>query len=87
MAAHLAGCASPSLCERKARCLPRECPGTSVVGFPDLSCERKTETCSPGQRAQMEGYVSCLEEAGQCSLDVMRACQKRFPGGVNLLCS
>lgn len=52
----------------------------------DPYCERKIEKCSPAQKAQMEGYVSCLEAAGVCSLDVMRACQQRYPGGVNLFC-
>lgn len=83
----LGACAGPGLCERKARYLTRTCSGTSVAVSIDPTCKRKIERCTPGQLTQMEGYVSCLESAGECSLDVMRACQERFPGGVNLVCS
>ena len=85
LALSLAGCAA-GLCERKARFFRDTCSGAEVAYNVDPSCEKRIELCTPGQKAQMEGYVSCLEQAGQCSLEVMRACQDRYPGGVNLIC-
>lgn len=83
----LAGCASvPSLCERKARYLTTQCQGKLSVA-PDPYCEQSIKNCGSGHLAQMEGYVACLEAADECSLDVMRNCQEKFPGGVNLSCS
>lgn len=88
LATFAAACAGPSLCERKARYFDTRCRGqSSVTGSVPLDCEANLERCTPGQKAQMEGYVSCLESAGVCSLDVMRRCQEAFPGGVNLRCS
>ncbi len=81
----LAACAGPGLCERQARVLTTKCAGRLAV-FPNPSCEAQIENCSPGQKAQMDGYVGCLEAARECSLESMRACQERYPGGVNLQC-
>lgn len=79
-------CAGPSLCERKARFLTEQCSGGSVAATVDPLCEKKTKKCTPGQLAQMDGYVSCLEAAKMCSLEVMGRCQQKYPGGVNLEC-
>lgn len=79
-------CAGPNLCERKVRFFDTQCRGSSVVGRVPLDCEQNLQRCTPGQKQMLDGYISCLEASGQCSLDVMRACQERFPGAVNLLC-
>ena len=81
----ISACAGLSVCERKAQFLTTQCAGKLSVQT-DPTCEAKTRECTPAQKQQHEGYVSCLEAAGQCSQAVMSACQERFPGGVNLVC-
>ncbi len=79
-------CAGPSLCERKAKFLNTRCSGGSVTATPDPYCENRVKNCNPAQLAQFKGYVSCLESAGVCSLEVMNQCRQKYPGGVNLTC-
>ena len=81
----LSACAA-SVCERKRTFMNSRCAGGSVAYDGEPMCEARTQNCSPAQKAQLEGYVSCLEEGNQCSMEALAACAKRFPGGVNLAC-
>lgn len=78
-------CATSSVCDRKARYLRQNCAGALAVTI-DPYCESTYERCSEHQRQQMRGYVDCLEQAGECSLEVMNTCREQFPAGVNLSC-
>ncbi len=86
LALGLTSACAASLCERKDKYLQTYCVGGDVTYHLDASCEAKVERCGPGQLAQLEGYVTCLEQKQMCSLDVMNDCAQRFPGGVNLSC-
>ncbi len=79
-------CAAPGLCQRKDAFFAQRCAGGDVTFQSDVACEAKVERCSPAQLAQLEGYVTCLESQGQCSMEAMARCAERFPGGVNLSC-
>lgn len=79
------GCAA-GLCQRRADFFTRQCSGTDVVYNPDPQCEAKIEHCSEAQKAAMDAYVSCLEQANECSLAVVGRCAEAHPGGVNLAC-
>lgn len=82
----LSACAA-SLCERRDTFMHSTCAGTNVTYGGDPMCENKIKKCSPGQLAQFEGYVSCLETQKMCSMEVLAGCAERFPGGVNLVCN
>jgi hypothetical protein len=82
----LSACAATGPCQRKDDFFATRCGGSDVSYRPDPTCEAKIERCSPAQRAQLEGYVRCLETQNQCSLDAMARCAEQFPGGVNLSC-
>ena len=86
-ASFAAGCAGPNLCERKENFLANHCAGTDVSYSSDAYCQEKIGKCSPAHLKQLEGYVSCLEAANLCSLEVMGQCAQAHPGGVNLICS
>ena len=75
-----------SLCERKHNFMSSTCSGGDVTYSPDVLCEEKVKRCNEGQLAQFRAYVSCLESAGICSLDVISKCAEAHPGGVNLAC-
>lgn len=75
-----------SLCERKDSFMTRTCSGGTVTYTPDVLCEEKVKRCNEGQLAQFRAYVSCLESAGICSLEVISKCAEAHPGGVNLAC-
>ena len=82
----LEACAS-SMCERRDDFLRNRCAGTSVNYTGDATCEAKIARCSDAQKAQFEGYVSCLESQEICSLEALAACAEKWPGGVNLSCT
>ncbi|MBK6684894.1 MAG: hypothetical protein IPG45_10555 [Deltaproteobacteria bacterium] len=86
LASLLVACGGPNLCARKHAFMSSRCTGGDVTYSEDTACENKIKSCNPGQLAQMEGYVACLEGANQCSLDVMARCAEQYPGGVNLYC-
>jgi hypothetical protein len=77
------GCAA-SVCARKAAFFESKCGGR--LSYSDPYCESNLDRCSDVERAQIEGYVACLEASATCSQDVLAACQAQFPGGVNKFC-
>jgi hypothetical protein len=77
------GCAA-SVCARKASFFESKCGGR--LSYSDPYCESNYDRCSDVERAQIEGYVACLEASATCSQDVLAACQAQFPGGVNKFC-
>ncbi len=79
------GCAN--LCARKDRFFQKTCGGSSVSYSPDPYCENKIDNCSDVQLAQLEGYVRCLEETKECSLEAIGRCGQMYPGGMNLACA
>lgn len=84
-AAGSVSCAA-SLCERKHSYMSTQCSGGDVAYQPDAMCEEKVKRCNAAQMAAFEGYVSCLESQGICSLDAIAQCAEQHPGGVNLAC-
>jgi hypothetical protein len=80
------GACTPSICARKDKFFTQTCSGSALSYTGDPMCETYMENCNAQQRAQADGYVSCLEAAGQCSHEALGACQQKFPGGVNLMC-
>jgi hypothetical protein len=78
---------APSICARKDTFFRSTCSGASLSYTGDPMCETYLANCTPAQLAQAEGYVACLEETKQCSAEALSACQAKFPGGVNLMCT
>jgi len=85
VSAVLGGCAA-GLCERRAQYFSQRCTGTDVTYSPDPGCKAKIASCTEPQKAAMDAYVSCLEAANECSLQVVARCAEAHPGGVNLAC-
>ncbi|MGF1508674.1 MAG: hypothetical protein ACFB9M_04130 [Myxococcota bacterium] len=81
----LAACAT-GLCERRERFFEERCSGSGLAYSPDVSCPAKIRHCTEAQLQAMDAYVSCLERANRCSMEVVAQCARAHAGGVNLAC-
>lgn len=78
-----ASACAPNLCQRKEHFF-KSCGGQ--LTYSDPMCERNLDRCTGDERAQIEGYVACLEKLGMCSAEGVAACGSQYPAGRNKFC-